>query len=66
MKAQRLWGYIYIFMACSFVFLAIQQKSRIGETDLFTIALMAIAAYDFMIAIKYLRPTPKKDKNKRD
>jgi hypothetical protein len=66
MKSLRFWGYIYLFMGCSFIFLAIQQKARTGETDIFTIALMAIAAYDFMVAIKYLNPNPKKEKNKQD
>lgn len=64
MKSPRLWGYIYLFMGSTFVLFAIQQKTRIGGWDFFTIALMAIAAYDFMIAIKYLTFKPKNEKNK--
>lgn len=66
MKSSRLWGYIYLFMGSSFVMFAIQQKTRIGGWDFFIVALMAIAAYDFMIAINYLTFKPKKGSNKQD
>lgn len=61
MKSPLFWGMVYLFMAFSFVFFAIQQKGRTGEWDLFTIALVAIAAYDFMIALRYFRMKPKAD-----
>ena len=55
MKSPSFWGMIYLFMGFSFIFFAIQQKGRTGEWDLITIALIAIAAYDFMVANKYFR-----------
>jgi hypothetical protein len=55
MKSSLFWAFMYLFMAVAFVYLAIQQKGRTGEWDLWTIALMAIATYDFFIAIKYFR-----------
>ncbi|OIJ16217.1 hypothetical protein BKP35_04365 [Anaerobacillus arseniciselenatis] len=66
MKSPRFWGYMYLFMGFSFVYLAIQQSSRSGTFDLFTIALMAIAAYDFMIGIRYLTLKPKTTEKKDD
>lgn len=59
MKSPLFWGIMYLLMAFSFVFFAIQQRGRTGEWDLFTISLMAIAAYDFMVAIRYLMFKPK-------
>ncbi len=66
MKSPRFWGYIYFFMGFSFVYLAIHQSNRSGTWDLFTIALMAIAAYDFMIGIRYLTLKPKATSKKED
>jgi hypothetical protein len=66
MKSPRFWAYIYLFMGFSFVYLAIQQSNRTGHWDLFTVALMAIAAYDFMVAIKYMTFKPKTNENKKD
>ncbi len=54
MKSPRLWGMVYLFMAVGFTFLAIQQKSKTDEWDLFTLSLTAIAAYDLLRAIRYL------------
>lgn len=62
MKTPFFWGVLYAFMGSSFVYFAINQNDRNGSWDAFTIALMAIAAYDFMIAIKYLTYKPKKNK----
>ncbi|MCT8136596.1 YdiK family protein [Anaerobacillus sp. CMMVII] len=59
MRSPLFWGTAYLLMGASFVFFAIQQRGRTGEWDLFTIALMAIATYDFVIAIRYFTFKPK-------
>ncbi|OIJ11351.1 hypothetical protein BKP37_15865 [Anaerobacillus alkalilacustris] len=53
MRSPYVWGIIYFFMGCLFVYFAIQQNTRTGQWDFFTIALMALAAYDFTISYRY-------------
>ncbi|RXJ01336.1 DUF4305 domain-containing protein [Anaerobacillus alkaliphilus] len=62
MKSPLFWGIVYLFMAISFVYFAIQQRGRTGEWDLFTIVLMAIAAYDLLVAVRYFTFKPKVEK----
>lgn len=64
MRSPRFWAFLYLFMGSGFIYFAIQQKSRSGVWDWFTIALIAIAAYDFMIAIKYFTFKPKEESKK--
>jgi hypothetical protein len=64
MKSPLVWGFIYLFMATSFVYFAIHQKGRTSDWDLFTIALMAIATYNFVIALRYFTFKPKADNKK--
>lgn len=65
LRSSRFWGYMYIFMGIGFVYLAINQSNQAGW-GLFTMALIAIAAYDFMIGMKYLFGKPKKADEKKD
>lgn len=62
MKSPLLWAYLYLFMAFSFIYFAIQQRGRTGEWDWFTLILMAIAAYDFLVSIKYFSLNNKRKK----
>lgn len=50
-----LFSFIYMFIGVMFVYFAIEQNSRTNEWDLFTIALIAMATFEFMIALRYIR-----------
>ncbi|UTW70479.1 YdiK family protein [Anaerobacillus sp. HL2] len=44
---------IYLFWSCSFVYFAIQQNKRTDQWDFLTIALMALASYDLIVAYRH-------------
>lgn len=53
MRSPYFLGMIYLFMGCSFVYFAIQQNKRTDNWDFLTIALMALASYDLIVAFKH-------------
>ncbi|WP_444685431.1 DUF4305 domain-containing protein [Alkalicoccus luteus] len=47
-------GYLFVFLGTVFVLMAIQSTNRTGGMDALTIILIAFAAFDFVLAFKFL------------
>lgn len=50
-----LFSFIYFLIGTAFTYFAIEQNARTNSWDFFTILLIAMATFEFMVAIRYIR-----------
>ncbi|CAM4012367.1 YdiK family protein [Alkalicoccus chagannorensis] len=65
-RSPRANGFLFLFMGTLFLILAIQSAGQTAGWDAITIILMAFAAFDFLLAFKFLSMAPQQDNDKKD
>lgn len=50
-----LFSFIYFLIGTAFTYFAVEQNARTSNWDFFTILLIAMATFEFMVAIRYIR-----------